>query len=69
MSGRDHPSRAPIPAIGGLISKAHTTSATSTNTYNTIDTKQMAGIIVKTFRSLVPLICMVYELWGYSKQI
>ena len=65
MSGRDHPGRALIPAIGGLISKAHTTSATSTNTYNTIDTKQRAGIIVKTFRSLAPLICMVYELWGY----
>ena len=67
MSGRDHPGRALIPAIGGLISKAHTTSATSTNTYNTIDTKQRAGIIVKTFISLVPLICMVHELWGTGR--
>ena len=32
MRGRDHPGRALIPAIGGLISKAHTTSATSTST-------------------------------------
>ena len=64
MSGRDHPGRALIGAIGGLISKAGV-SHDKGDINKTTGTKQRAGIIVKTFRSLAPLNWKVYELRGY----